>query len=165
MKIQIDIPDEVKPDYGRIHNKIAQQLGIGSPGFNHPLTIEQSDCTTHPDNYTLVAADHLDDPEGWRFMAVLKFKHPPFVKPPRPADVYDDETRLQVMDDYQERCESLARDEEDAILRKLAEHNFHLQSATPNSSFSPTGRRYAEAPHIQLYKHHVLVEQSGGIDC
>lgn len=170
MKILITIPDQAKPDYHEIHRHLAVQIGEGGCGLKLPLTIEQTDCTTHADNYTVLMVDNRGDGESWSVMAVLKFKHCPFATPPRPLSegigaVDEQADHRQAMEDWEKQRDQLFADEESAILRALADAGHHFRSVTPNSSISPTGRGYADGPFIQRYEEHILVTQSGGIDC
>ena len=166
MTITIEIPDAYRPNYGAIQSAIARRIGEdGGPDMQYPLTIYQTDCTTSDDNYTVVMADHLDEGEHWGACAVVRYKHRPFQPPPKPQDIYDDEERLRVMEDWEESKEQLQREEESAILHALFKAGHGMGYATPLSAHSPTGQNFANAPSFRLYGKHVLVQQYGGIDC
>ena len=155
MKIEITVPDSA--NYGALHQFLAVHLGQGANnGFNLPIAIEQSGCTTHPSNYHVLFVDHNEAHDhGWRVLAVLKFKKRPF----------EPVTGAALDKDKDDQQTSQWEDEERAIFAALAETGHHFRPATGHSSYSPTGRMYAEGPIITAYAQHITVTQSGGLDC
>jgi len=162
MKILLTVPDAA--DYHAVHQHLAQQLGQGCPNpFQLPITIERADCASHPSNYTVLTVDHSGDGDSWSVMALLKFRHRPYVKPPAPP--IDDEEENRIDTEADKAWQQQTEDEDQAIFQALADAGHHFRATTPESAYSPTGRHYSCAPDIRLFEEHVLVTQSGGLDC
>lgn len=155
MKILIDIPDSARPDYHRLHQHLAMELGVaGANPFRLPLSIDRLDSTTHKSNYTVIAFDQSSDDVSWSTMAVLTFK----LRPGAPMEPLSETCDEEIADHLRQQYLQHQEDEERAIFAAMADAGLPIRTAT-------SGRRFAEYPSIRIYEKHILVTQYGGIDC
>jgi hypothetical protein len=96
--------------------------------------------TTDPYNYHVILKDEIHDKEAARTLAVVGFH-----LPPQGGDMWEDEFR--------------------AITEAMLTAGCDVRPITPESAHSPTGRWFWREPSVEIFSKHIVVTQTGGLDC